>query len=48
MKLGDLVFQFTSLTGIKYLVDLYNKKTGKKCKCDERRKNWNKIKIKRK
>tara|TARA_R110000796_G_scaffold31780_1_gene83911 strand:+ start:478 stop:624 length:147 start_codon:yes stop_codon:yes gene_type:complete len=48
MKLGDLMFHFTRLTGIKYLVDLYNKKTGKKCKCDKRRKQWNKLKLTRK
>ena len=34
MNLGDLVFHITRLTGIKYLVDWYNKKTGKKCKCE--------------
>lgn len=48
MKLGDLVFHITRLTGIKYIVDLYHKKMGKKCKCDDRRKKWNKIRLNRK
>tara|TARA_R110000868_G_scaffold392431_1_gene663054 strand:- start:3415 stop:3561 length:147 start_codon:yes stop_codon:yes gene_type:complete len=48
MKLGDLIFHITRITGIKFLVDAYHKKTGKKCKCDERRKKYNKLKLKRK
>tara|TARA_R110000796_G_scaffold210534_2_gene326733 strand:+ start:251 stop:397 length:147 start_codon:yes stop_codon:yes gene_type:complete len=47
MNLGDIVFHFTRITGIKYLVDFYHKKTGKKCKCNDRRKKWNKIKLKK-
>lgn len=48
MKLGDLIFHFTRITGIKFIVDWYYKKTGKKCKCDDRRKKYNKIRLKRK
>jgi|TARA_R110000751_G_scaffold94166_3_gene183744 hypothetical protein len=43
MKLGDLVYYFTYYTGIKYIW----KKINPNCKCDKRRKDWNKIKIKR-
>mgnify|MGYP003630497250 FL=1 len=48
MKIGDVVFHFTRLTGIKWLVDTYNLYMGKPCKCDERRKKWNKLTLKRK
>ncbi len=42
--LGDLVEIITRYTGIKWLV---KKIWGDKCGCEERRKKWNKIKIKR-
>ncbi len=48
MRLGDFVYQVTRLTGIKWMVDKYNKITGKRCNCDKRRKKWNKLKLKRK
>ena len=48
MKLGDLIFYITKYTGIKYLVDRYHDYKGTKCKCDDRRKKLNKIKISRK
>jgi hypothetical protein len=47
MRLGDLIFYITKYTGIKWLVDWYSKKTGTDCGCDERRKKFNEIKIKR-
>jgi hypothetical protein len=47
MKLGDLIHYITTYTGIKYLVDTYHKYNGTKCKCEERRKKLNEIKIKR-
>lgn len=47
MKLGDTIFYITKYTGIKFIVDWYYKKIGKKCKCNERRKKFNEIKIKR-
>ena len=43
MRLGDLVYYFTKYTGIRYIW----KKINPNCKCDQRRKDWNKIKIKR-
>ena len=43
MRLGDLVYYFTKYTGIRYVW----KKIYPDCKCDERRKNYNEIKIKR-
>ena len=47
MRLGDLVFYITKYTGTKFLVDKYHKMRGTKCNCDQRRKDWNEIKIKR-
>lgn len=47
MKLGDLIYYITKYTGIKYLVDTYHSIKGTHCKCDERRKSLNKLKIKR-
>ena len=41
MKLGDLVYYITKYTGIRYVW----KKIYPGCKCDERRKKWNKIKL---
>ena len=41
MKLGDLVYYITKYTGIRYVW----KKIFPGCKCDERRKKWNKIKL---
>jgi len=48
MKLGDLIYYITKYTGIKYLVDKYHEHQGTKCKCEDRRKQLNKIKITRK
>jgi len=48
MKLGDLIFYITKYTGIKYLVDKYHEYQGTKCKCNDRRKKLNSIKISRK
>ena len=48
MKLGDLIYYITKYTGIKYLVEKYHIYRGTKCKCDQRRKSLNNIKIKRK
>jgi hypothetical protein len=47
MKLGDLVYYITKYTGIKWLVNKYHKIRGTECGCDDRRKSWNEIKIKR-
>ena len=44
MRLGDLIDKITKITGIKFLV---KKIFGDDCGCDERKKNLNKIKIKR-
>lgn len=41
MGLGDLVYYFTKYTGIRWLY----KKIVPGCRCDERRKEWNSIKI---
>ena len=48
MRLGDLIYYITKYTGIKYLVDKYHLYNDTKCKCDDRRKKLNKIKITRK
>ena len=48
MKIGDLIYYITKYTGIKYLVEKYHIYRGTKCKCDQRRKSLNNIKIKRK
>ena len=48
MRLGDLIYYITKYTGIKYLVDKYHEHQGTKCKCEDRRKQLNKIKITRK
>ncbi len=48
MRLGDLIYYITKYTGIKYLVDKYHDNRGTKCKCDDRRKKLNQIKITRK
>jgi hypothetical protein len=45
MKLGNFVYYITKYTGIKAVVDFFSKKTGKDCKCNERREDWNKIKL---
>ena len=47
MKLGNLIHYITKYTGIKYLVNRYNKHWGTKCNCNNRRKKLNKIKIQR-
>jgi hypothetical protein len=47
MKLGDLIYYITKYTGIKWIVKKYHKIRGTECGCDERRKKWNEIKIKR-
>lgn len=47
MRLGDIVYYITKYTGIKCLVETIHKLKGTKCKCDSRRKDWNKIKINR-
>ena len=47
MKIGDIVFYITKYTGIKWLVNKYHNYMGTECNCDKRRKDWNKIKIKR-
>lgn len=47
MGLGDLIYYITKYTGIKYIVNYYSKITGKDCGCDDRRKKFNEIKIKR-
>ncbi len=47
MRLGDIVYYITKYTGIKWMVNKYHKIKGTECKCDERRKKWNKIKINR-
>tara|TARA_R100000935_G_C2740002_1_gene125484 strand:- start:248 stop:394 length:147 start_codon:yes stop_codon:yes gene_type:complete len=47
MRLGDTIYYITKYTGIKFIVDTYHKIAGTKCKCDDRRNNLNKIKIKR-
>lgn len=44
MGLGDLVEIITKYTGIKWLV---KKIWGEDCGCDERKEQWNKIKINR-
>tara|TARA_R100001480_G_scaffold29531_2_gene40121 strand:+ start:89 stop:235 length:147 start_codon:yes stop_codon:yes gene_type:complete len=48
MRLGDLIYYITKYTGIKYLVDKYHLYNDTKCKCDDRRKKLNNIKILRK
>ena len=47
MRLGDIIFYITKYTGIKFIVDTYHKYRGSKCKCEERRKKLNEIKIDR-
>tara|TARA_R110000796_G_scaffold215745_1_gene331772 strand:+ start:605 stop:751 length:147 start_codon:yes stop_codon:yes gene_type:complete len=48
MKLGDLIYYITKYTGIKYLVDEWHQYRGTKCKCEDRRKKLNRLKISRK
>ena len=43
MKLGDFIEKITIYTGIKWIV----KKIWGDCRCDERKKNLNNLKIKR-
>ena len=43
MKIGHWIYYFTKYTGIKFLVELYTKITGKDCGCDDRRKKLNNI-----
>jgi len=43
MKLGDLIYYITKYTGIRYIW----KKIYPSCKCDQRRKKYNEIKINR-
>ena len=45
MKLGDLIEIITTITGIKYLVSVYTKVTGKSCNCDKRKENLNDISL---
>ena len=47
MKLGDLVFYFTKQTGIQWLVKTVSKWLGIDCGCDQRKENWNNVKITR-
>ena len=47
MRLGDLVFYITKYTGVSWLVKTISKIFGVDCGCDERRQDWNNIKIKR-
>jgi hypothetical protein len=47
MKLGNIIYFFTKYTGIKYIVDAWHKYKGTKCKCNDRRKKLNNIKIDR-
>tara|TARA_Y100000385_G_scaffold218442_1_gene227753 strand:- start:997 stop:1206 length:210 start_codon:yes stop_codon:yes gene_type:complete len=47
MRLGDLIYYVTKGTGIKYLVDMYHKYRGTKCKCNSRRESLNNLTIKR-
>lgn len=47
MRLGDIIFYITKYTGIKFIVDTYHKYKGSKCKCEDRRKKLNEIKIDR-
>ena len=47
MKLGNIIYYITKYTGIKYIVETYHAFKGTKCNCDERRKKFNNIKIKR-
>ena len=42
MRLGDLVYYITKYTGIRWLV---KKIWGDDCGCDQRRDDWNKIKM---
>ncbi len=43
MKLGDSIYYITKYTGIRYIW----KKIYPSCKCDQRRKKYNEIKINR-
>lgn len=43
MRLGDLFYYFTYYTGINFIW----KKIYPNCKCEQRRKDWNDINIKR-
>ena len=47
MKLGNLIHYITTYTGIKWLVDKYHNYWGTECKCNQRRKKLNEIKIER-
>jgi len=47
MKLGDIIYYITKYTGVKHIVETYHAFKGTKCNCDERRKKFNEIKIKR-
>jgi hypothetical protein len=39
--LGDLIYYITKYTGIKWLVGVYSKWTGKDCGCEGRREKMN-------
>ena len=43
--LGDLIAGFTRITGIRFLVERREARTGKPCGCDARREKLNKIKL---
>jgi hypothetical protein len=43
MKLGDVVYKFTSITGIHWLVKKVSSLLGIDCGCEKRREDWNKI-----
>jgi len=45
MLLGDAIEKITTTTGIKTVVDVIAKKTGKDCGCAARKEKLNKIKI---
>ena len=45
MKLGNLIEKITTITGIKYLVSVYTRVTGKSCNCDERKESLNDISL---
>lgn len=47
MRLGDLVFYITKYTGIKWLVNSVSKMLGVDCGCEQRRQDWNNLKIDR-
>jgi hypothetical protein len=47
MRLGDLVFYITKYTGINWVVKSVSKMLGVDCGCEQRRQDWNNLKIDR-